>query len=80
LVRTYRVSLSEPLIIPANKTTVVPVHVESNTDTNSVLLLLEGNGAASKETGLIIERALLQPGSDGTACVKIHMLEALQNE
>ena len=72
LVRTYRVSLSEPVIIPANKTTVVPVHVESNTDINSVPLLLEGNGAASKETGLIIERALLQPGGGGAACVKIH--------
>ena len=46
--------------------------VESDTDINSVPLLLEGNGATCKESGLIIERALLQPSDDGTACLKIH--------
>ena len=71
-VRTFRVSLSESVIIPANKSTVVPVCVESDTDIKSVPLLIEGNGAMSKETGLIIERALLQPGDSGTACLKIH--------
>ena len=34
--------------------------------------MLEGSGATCKGTGLIIERALLQPGDDGTACLKIH--------
>ena len=72
LVRTFQVSLLEPVIIPANKSTVVPMHVESDTNINSVPLLLEGNGATCKETGLIIERALLQPSDDGTACLKIH--------
>ena len=72
LVRTFRVSLSEPVIIPANKSTVVPMRVESDTDINSATLLLEGNGATCKESGLIIERALLQPSDDGTACLKIH--------
>ena len=72
LVRTFQVNLSEPVIIPANKFTVVPVRVESDTNINSVPLLLEGNGAMCKETGLIIERALLQPRDNGTACLKIH--------
>ena len=72
LVRTFRVSLSKPVIIPTNKSTVVPVRVESDTDINSVPLLLEGNGATCKESSLIIERALLQPRDNGTACLKIH--------
>ena len=72
LVRTFCVCLPEPVIIPANKTTVVPVRVELDNDINSVPLLLEGNRATSKETGLIIERALLKPSDDGTACLKIH--------
>ena len=72
LTRTFRVSLSEPVIIPANKSTAVSVRVESDTGTNSVPLLLEGNGTTCKETGLIIEMALLQPGDNGTACLKIH--------
>ena len=54
------------------------MHVESDTGTNSVPLLLEGNGATCralatcKETGLIIEMALHQPGDNGTACLMIH--------
>ena len=48
-VRTFRVSLSGSVIIPPNKSTVVPVRVESDTDINSVPLLIEGNGAMSKD-------------------------------
>ena len=48
------------------------MRVESDTGTNSVPLLLEGNGATCKKTGLIIEMALLQPAGDGTASLKIH--------
>ena len=55
-----------------NKTTVVPVRVELDNDINSVPLLLEGNRALCRETSLIIERALLQPSDDGTACLKIY--------
>jgi len=81
VVRTYRVSLSEPVTIPANKMSVVSVCVkpnfEVNHDVNPVSLLLE---ATCKGTGLIIERALLQPSNNSTACLKIIMLEALLNE
>jgi len=35
LTRIFHVSLSEPVIIPANKSTVVPVRMESDTGTNS---------------------------------------------
>ena len=72
MVRTFRVCLSEPVTIPANKSTVVSVHVEMDKAANPVSLLLEGNGAVYKNTGLIIDRALLQPSDDGKACLKIH--------
>ena len=76
-VRIFRVSLSEPVTIPANKTSVVAVRMEFNKDVNSVPLLLEGSGATCKGTGLIIQRTLLQPGDDGTACLKIHNVGGL---
>ena len=72
LVRTFRVCLSEPVIIPANKTAVVSVCVELDDDVNPVPLLLKENGSVCKETGLIIGRALFQPSHDGMACLKIH--------
>ena len=71
MVRTFRVCPSEPVTIPANKSTVVSVHVEMDKAANPVSLLLEGNGAVCKNTGLIIDRALLQPSDDGKA-LKIH--------
>jgi len=45
LVRTFRVCLSEPVIIPANKTAVVSVCVELDDDVNPVPLLLKENGS-----------------------------------
>ena len=72
LVRTFHVCLSELVTIPANKGTVVSVHVEMDKAANPVSLYLEGNGAVCKNTGLIIDRALLQPSDDGKACLKIH--------
>jgi len=67
LAMTFHACLSESVTIPANKSMVAFVHVEMYNVSIPVSLLME---AACKKTGLITDRALLQPSDDNdrTAC------------
>ena len=67
IVPSVRVKLVQSLRLPPNKSAVVDVHLEGPLTDVSGPVVVEGDGSFERESGLIVEDALLAPTSDRQA-------------
>ena len=64
LVPSVRVSLVQTLKIPANRSALVPVRVECTPQQGNLPMFVEGREGIEKETGLVVEDAVVSTTAD----------------